>query len=847
MISSTLAMPYAPWTPTSAAAAAEMALDVTAVQWPLSVWIARHPWPALEHLSFLEAMRRLQALGGVRLYPSWRLLQDAKSRGEIDPNALQDRMDQYLDHYVPATLRAAFARIQPRLTLEQAELPISAEAAALAARTAARVDLPHDALRFPLPSDEARTRVDALTSRYLRLYLDRGQSAWAMPGRDEGLFAAARALLMRDPALSKAERRRVEELPRDPDEVLAFGLDRFRAAPRFAADYFRVHHLRMPGFVGALRYRDREEGGQGRLMREYLALRILIEWAVAGPDGVFAPHPDWTGLAQAAAHVADVEGELADDLVLAVHRYMTADRYAVWLEAWEQTLDAQLVRSGAAPSRTQEADAQLLFCIDVRSERLRRHLEALGPYATYGCAGFFNLPVRTQPLDSAYAHPSCPAIVTPVADMRERAMEPSAYDRRLRVTGALRAVGLSFKKLKQASVASLALPELSGGYLALHALVQSVPRASARLRGLLRDSLPLVQTRWELAGEAHRSADPRNSALGGTAQLFASAAADLFRSIGLTEFARMVVVCGHEARVENQPHRAAFECGACGGQSGRHNARLLAMALNRADVRRLLRDQHGLHIPDETVFLAAVHITTTDEIEWVEVPKMPAQTERLWQQLDTNLRRAGACAAAERLEQLPGAEGRPDQREVVRRACDWSEIRPEWGLARNRAFWVGRLPDLDERLRGQVFAHDYDWRCDPDGAYLRAIVSGPVTVAQWINLQYYASAVAPHVHGGGNKVLQTVTAGVGVMNGNASDLLPGLPWQSIAADDGHLYHRPLRLTVVMEVPVAHAALLLRDHADFRQKVQNGWLRLWVRDTQSKKWWSATEVLRNAQG
>ncbi|WP_062305523.1 putative inorganic carbon transporter subunit DabA [Alicyclobacillus sendaiensis] len=848
MISSTATLRDLAWTPSSAAAAAELALDVTAVQWPLAVWIARHPWSSLEHMPFLEAMRRLQALGGVQLYPSWRLLQDAEARGEIDPNALEDRMNRYLDHHVPAPLRTAFARLQPRLTREEVELPISTEAAALAARTAARADLPLEALRFPLPSDDARPRVDAITARYLRLYLDRGQSAWPMPGREDGLFTAARALLMRDPALSKAERRRIAELPDDPDAVLAFGLERFKVHPRFAADYFRVHYLRMPGFVGALRYGDREVGGQGRLPREYLALRILLEWAVAGPDGAFAPHPDLTGLAKAASHVEGAEADVADALVLAVYRYVTADRYGVWLEAWEQTLDQHLMGSSetSVGDDAHPADAQLLFCIDVRSERLRRHLEALGPYTTYGCAGFFNLAVRTQPLDSAYAHPSCPAIVSPVACVQERATDEKAHRRRRKMSNAVRAMGLTFKKLKQASVGSLALPELSGAYLALHAVWQAFPRVSAHVRDVLRECLPAVPTRWEAVGETDGAPAQPNCAPAEPAHLFAEAAAQLFRSLGITTFSRVVVLCGHEAQVENQAHRAAFECGACGGQSGRHNARLLAAALNQEAVRRLLRDRHGLVIPDDTVFLAAVHITTTDEIEWVELAGMSPQQSRVWQQLDQDLRRAGANAAAERLEQLPGAEGRPAQREAVRRGHDWSEVRPEWGLAGNRAFWIGRLPSLDARLRGQVFAHDYDWRCDPDGSYLHAIVSGPVTVAQWINLQYYASTVAPHVHGGGHKALQTVTAGLGVMHGNASDLLPGLPWQSIAAEDGRLYHRPLRLTIVVEAPVARVALLLREHADFRRKVQNGWLRLFVRDPQSKRWWSGAEILAGAE-
>ena len=42
-------------------------------------------------------------------------------------------------------------------------------------------------------------------------------------------------------------------------------------------------------------------------------------------------------------------------------------------------------------------------------------------------------------------------------------------------------------------------------------------------------------------------------------------------------------------------------------------------------------------------------------------------------------------------------------------------------------------------LEGRSFLHDYDWRSDEGDAVLELVMTAPMVVANWINLQYLAS------------------------------------------------------------------------------------------------------------
>lgn len=634
-------------------------------------------------------------------------------------------------------------------------------------------------------------------------YFDEGQALWTAP-RGRGAYAAWRAVATHDltPEIVGLAgfASLVSEAPEHASEAVAWAARRLGLPAEALETYFHQMLMTLGGWAQAARFRLWQAelaGGGDETITDLLAIRLIWEAALFERYQAQIGSKWRAVLALHAEPVAPRTDHVVDAIL-----QEAAERAA------QRTLAEILASAGAEPAERRPA-LQAAFCIDVRSEVFRRALESVSPQIqTLGFAGFFGLRIAHRRFGSDVQELRLPVLLNPGVYTCSGGPEEAAADRLSRIKArAKRAWG----RFKLAAVSSFAFVEATGPVYASKLLSDALGLHGAAAPD---EPAPRLDPALDLAARTE-------------------AAETILRAMSLTQgFARLVLLAGHGANVVNNPHASGLHCGACGGYSGEVNARLLAGLLNDPEVRGGLSGR-GIRIPADTLFVAALHDTTTDQVT-LYAQDHPAPSHRAdLDQAKLWLTVAGAVCRGERALRLPGADG---QEVLARRSRDWAQVRPEWGLAGCQAFIAApRRRTAGKNLEGRAFLHDYDWKIDQDYSVLELILTAPVVVASWISLQYYGSAVAPSVFGGGDKLLHNVTGGMGVLEGNGGPLRTGLPWQSVH-DGERFVHEPLRLTVCVEAPRQAMSEILARHPQVRALFDNRWLHLFALDQTGRMAW-----------
>jgi uncharacterized protein YbcC (UPF0753/DUF2309 family) len=510
----------------------------------------------------------------------------------------------------------------------------------------------------------------------------------------------------------------------------------------------------------------------------------------------------------------------------------------IWLQAYERHYREQLFNAvcanhgrGHRETRRQAVQAQLVFCMDDREEGIRRHLEEHNPAVeTFGAAGFFGIPINWLGLDDCRSSPLCPVVVTPAHNVGEtvRPGHEATLHRHDRRRALRQAVGeLLFQESRRNLLSAGLLIALAAPLALLILVLKSLmPLRSGRWTERLRAAFELrVPTDIGInAAHPEQPATPERPRDGFTDEEQAERVQGFLRTIGLQrDFAPLLVMMGHGSRSQNNPHLAAYDCGACSGRHGGPNARAFAAMANRPEVRALLR-RRGLNIPDSTWVLGAEHDTCDETITWFDSDRIPAPLRDAFTHLQNDLQVATRGSAHERARRFASAPVRPTPlraaRHVAARARDFSQVRPELGHATNAAALIGRRAmSRGAFFDRRVFLISYDPTQDPEGRVLEAILLAAGPVGAGINLEYYFSTVNNSRYGCGSKVTHNITGLLGVMMGTSGDLQTGLPRQMIEI------HEAMRLQVLVEATPAVLTAVYARQPLLQELIGNGWLLL----------------------
>jgi len=933
--------------------------DTVPHYWPIGAFIHHNPLKGFEHLNFKDGLDKAQSIFGGKVYMDPDYYISFYNEGKIKTEQLEKNLLRLLkESNLEKNLKEAktfMLEVSPlwkglrsyeELKVHEIdeELHTYLEANSIYMNTDAWIEsLTEHMTLYEIHDAIFGTREKELIEKevieYITRFLDKQQTTLSMSDRDLGMFNTFKLYEDIDYVI-------------DAEGYVLEALETLKVED--VEKYFLTHILKLHGWAGYIKYRSDDKGyfpqqEHPSTMMDYMAVRLHFElkymqkkeindfdklktyikentpyailkllWEKGKLTGTYIDAmedskdyqkilddyvKDEINLNSLQVQLAKKELPELDMSLIEFSNFsnlLKKEEGFLWLKSLEDSYIIQHVDEFTTPHTYDEKPvSSTIFCLDVRSEVMRRKIEESGPYNTYGAGGFLGIPISFVEFDKAHELALAPAIVKPqnivfeipvesheeynskkgvnkttkkvLSDLKNNPYTPYIMVEAIGWMFGIKLFGKTFlpektnklfknmkpKKPKTTfTLDKLTIKEIEKYIRRLHTNIINEVLTTQSDTVLTKDELFIL---WEhlvfnknlcikispdiidklkhayhITGKDYEVQKEKLAQVGFTIDEQVMYLENLLKMIGLVkEFPKFVVISGHGSVSDNNPFESALDCGACGGSISLPNARALCMIGNKHEVREKLKEK-GIDIPQEVKFLPSLHTTTTDEMTFYDTDILSASELELFTEMRQDFKNASLASREERAAVLPNANKHED---LFIKTMDWSEPRPEWGLAGNMGVFAGPRDSVRHvEFNNRLFLHSYDSDIDNENAdILTRIFNGPLVVGEWINLEHYFSTVDNAIYGAGSKVYHNVVSKIGVYNGNYSDLKIGLPTQSVL-EEGKAYHEPVRLLTYMEAPLDKVAKAV-ENSIAKEFILNEWIRPIIIDKAAKKVYS----------
>lgn len=687
--------------------------------------------------------------------------------------------------------------------------------------------------------------------RFLSAYFDYGSASWILEDRQKGLWYNFCTLHATTTIFSSKYSKRLSKLVQQFNsmtsiETIHFIINDLDVEKQFKESDVQalilevcVRHKGWGGFIKSLEHHPEWIKSKEIIPNfvDFVAILLICDYAtilmVAGeppqsPRYQRIPSHSQEFLIHFFTKMTDYK-DIKEKLMKVLPFLTDFNRQEIFHRAYENTLYNKFLLACACKEANKIESVysyQVICCLDDREESFRRYLELNEKCETFGSAGHFGLNISFRGFLDKRFRSLCPVSVEPEFKVIEVVSHLNPVKRKLLwLWGELQWLSAkSSKTLLWGSFQAI----ISGLFGTIPFMLDVIsPRITYKMKNIVSKYFKeSFETKLVYKKE-------ENLQIGMDFETRLNLVHSFLTSIGMTEnFSPFIFIVGHGSSSLNNPHEAAYDCGACGGGRGAPNSRLMASILNEPEIRIALKSL-SINIPSQSIFIGSYHNTCSDEVEFFDTKELENKPDFL--NCVDQINEAVLLNARERYRRFQDDSAPKDSlfylEHVQARSRDLRQTRPEYGHATNALCIIGpRSYSRDLFLDRRAFLISYAPDKDNHARILSEILEASIPVCAGINLEFYFSFVDNEKYGCGTKLPHNINGLVGVINGHMSDLRLGLTWQVVEI------HQPIRLLVMIVSQLYLVEELLGQESSFSRLVKNEWINLAVHDPGSNKIW-----------